>query len=188
MEMDKESLSVGGYRFFTEKDAQLARAEEQKIEYLEERIDYNSPESIRYVYEKSIHERVFKTPVGLQYLKRQQEFLKRQPDMEPDEVIDIPLYVAFGGELRERTNPSHARVEPSAKRDKQKTSLTISVILNVMLVLAIISMFCISFLSENPNMLNYERSITNKYAAWEQELTEREKAVREKERELNIQP
>ena len=40
MEMDKESLSVGGYRFFTEKDAQLARAEEQKIEYLEERIDY----------------------------------------------------------------------------------------------------------------------------------------------------
>ena len=31
MEMDKESLSVGGYRFFTEKDAQLARAEEQKI-------------------------------------------------------------------------------------------------------------------------------------------------------------
>ena len=25
MEMDKESLSVGGYRFFTEKDAQLAR-------------------------------------------------------------------------------------------------------------------------------------------------------------------
>ena len=57
-----------------------------------------------------------------------------------------------------------------------------------MLVLAIISMFCISFLSENPNILNYERSITNKYAAWEQELTEREKAVREKERELSIQP
>lgn len=187
MERDRESLSVGGYLFLTEKDAQLARAEEQKIEYLEERIDYNSPESIRYVYEKSIHERVFRTPVGLQYLKRQQEFLKRQ-DAALDGLMDIPLYVTFGGELREHTNPAHARVVPSGKREGQRAGFAISVILNVMLVLAIISMFCISFLSENPNMLNYERTITNRYAAWDQELTEREQAVREKERELNIQP
>lgn len=188
MEEEKGALSVGGYLFYTEGDAQLARAEEQKIEYLEARIDYSSPESIRYVYEKSIHERVFKTPVGLQYLKRQQEYLKSRPDMAPDSVIDIPLFIPFGGELREHTNPARARVVPSGRKNGQKYGLTISVLLNIMLVLAIIAMFGISFLSENPNIVNYERAITDKYAAWDQELTERERAVREKERELNIQP
>lgn len=188
MEMDKEALSVGGYLFFTERDAQLARAEEQKIEYLEARIDYSAPESIRYVYEKAIHERVFKTPIGLQYLKRQQEYLKGQPGTDGESVMDIPLYTAFDRELREHGNPVRARVAPSSKRDRLKDGFSISVILNVMLVLAIVSMFCISFLSENPNIINYERAITDKYAAWEQELTEREQAVREKERELNIQP
>ena len=37
MSSEKNALSVGGYLFYTEKDAQLARAEEQKIEYLEAR-------------------------------------------------------------------------------------------------------------------------------------------------------
>lgn len=187
IEKENESLSVGGYLFYTEADARLARAEEQKIEYLEARIDYTSPESIRYVYEKAIHERVFKTPVGLQYLKRQQEYLKSQPGIEPGDVTDIPLFITFGGEIREYANPARARVAPSAGRDRKKFGFTISVILNVMLVLAIISMFCISFLSENPNIINYERVLTNKYAAWEQELTEREQAVREKELELKLQ-
>lgn len=60
---EENNRSVGGYEFFTEKDAQLARAEEKRVEYLEERIDYTRPESILYVYEKMIKERVFKTPV-----------------------------------------------------------------------------------------------------------------------------
>lgn len=39
---------------------------------------------------------------------------------------------------------------------------------------------------EFTNILNYENAILNKYAAWEQELTAREQAVREKEQESGI--
>lgn len=187
MASDKESLSVGGFLFLTEKDAQLARAEEQKIEYLEARIDYSSPESIRYVYEKSIHERVFKTPIGYQYLKRQQEFLKSRPE-EAGTVRDIPLYTAFEGEIREHGNPVPSRILPSDRKEKEKARFMVSLIMNVMLAAAIVFMFYISFVSEQPNIINYERALTNRYASWEQELTERERVVREKEKELNIQP
>ena len=38
--------------------------------------------------------------------------------------------------------------------------------------------------SDNPNIINYRNAIVNEYASWEQELTEREKAVRRKEAEL----
>jgi len=188
MNTENNTLSVGGYLFYTEKDAQLARAEEQKIEYLEARIDYSSPESIRYIYEHTIQERLFKTPVGLRYLQKLRDFLLAQPETEPGSIMDIPLYMAFDGELRENANPARERVVPSKKkdRDKEKSRFTLSVILNVLLAAAIAAMFYISYVSEQPNVINYERTLTSKYASWEQELTEREQAVREKERELKI--
>ncbi len=188
MDSDRAKLSVGGYTFLTEKDAQLARTEEQRIEYLEARIDYTSPESIRYVYEQTIQERLFKTPVGLRYLRKLREFLIARPEIEPGDIMDIPLYMTFDGELRGSANPARSRVTPSKKRDidKEKARFTLSVILNVLLAIAIAAMFYISYVSEQPNVINYERAITSKYASWEQELTEREQAVREKERELKI--
>lgn len=188
MDSEKAALSVGGYLFLTEKDAQLARAEEQRIAYLEERIDYSSPESIRYIYEKTIHERLFRTPIGLRYLRKLRDFLLSQPEMDPKSVMEIPLYIPFDGGLREQTSPARARVAPSKKKDKdkEKSRFLLSVALNVMLVVAIIAMFVISFASDQPNIVNYERVITDKYATWEQELTQREQAVREKERELKM--
>ena len=55
-----------------------------------------------------------------------------------------------------------------------------------MLALAIVAMFVISFVSDQPNILNYERAITDKYASWEQELNQREQTIRDKERELKL--
>ena len=179
---ENQERSVGGYLFFTDKDAQLARTEEKKIEYLEARIDYSRPESILYVYEKSIHERIFKTPVGLGYLKGMREFLLAQEAIDPAKVMDIPLYSTFDGEIREQPAPVKTRIQPQKK--KEHPYFTFSVILNILLVLAICAMFAISLNSSNPNILNYEKNIKNQYAAWEQELTEREQAVREKEKEL----
>ncbi len=47
-------------------------------------------------------------------------------------------------------------------------------------------MLIITLNGTTPNAINYKNAITNQYASWEQELSEREAAVREKERELNI--
>ena len=188
MNDETPSLSVGGYLFYTEKDAQIAREEQQKIEYLEARIDYSEPEKIRYIYEKTIRERLFKTPVGWKYLEKLHDYLLAQPEIAPESVIDIPLYMTFEGEIREQGNPARERVIPSKKRnrDKEKERFVLSVVLNVLLAAAIACMFYISFVSEHPTILNYERALVGKYADWEQELTEREEAIREKELELKI--
>ena len=96
--------------------------------------------------------------------------------------------MTFDGELRAHAAPARERVVPSRKEDrnKEKNRFTLSVILNVLLVGAIIAMFYISYVSEQPNVINYERALTSKYASWEQELTEREQVIRETERELKI--
>ena len=71
---------------------------------------------------------------------------------------------------------------------REKTRFLFSVILNVLLVMAVAAMFSIALRSNNPNILYYERAITNRYAAWEQELTDRERVVRQKEAELLTEP
>ncbi len=180
---DNRNLSVGGYRFYTEKDAQLAAEELKKIEYLEARIDYSRPDSILTVYEKTIHERIFRTPVGMQYLKKLRDYLLERPEIDSERVPEIPLYQSFSGVIRERSNPAKNRIQT---KDGGKDGFKISVILNVLLILAVAAMFTITIRSDNPNILNYKRVITDKYAQWEQELTERENAVRERERELKL--
>lgn len=175
-----------GYSFYTERDAALAEEERRKVEYLKARLDYNNAESILRVYKKAIGERIFKSPVGLFFLREMQQYLMRQPDIDPTAVEAIPLYVSFEGEFREQSNPARNRVKPVQNQGAKKSpALRISVIANIGLAAAVIAMFAIALGARQANILNYERVLTDRYASWEQELTEREQAIREREREWN---
>lgn len=187
MDTTQGNRTIEGYVFLNDKDAEMAALERRKIDYLEERMDYSRPDTILRIYEKAIHDRIFKTPVGLNYLKGIQNYLLEQDIAATDQILPIPLYQSFGGELRENQNPAKKRVKPSEKKEKESrgSAFTISVILNGLLVLAIISMFVITLKAEQPNIVNYRRVLTDQYASWEQELTQREQAVRDKELELD---
>lgn len=179
-----------GFSFYTDKDAEMAELEHKKIEYLEARMDYSDPEKILKIYDKAIHDRIFKTPVGLFYLRQIQDYLLSQESIAPEKVAAIPLYQSFAGEVRSEQNPARNRVKLSDAKEKQEkraSALSISVILNLLLTAAVIAMFVIALNASQPNILNYEKAIKNRYAAWEQELTEREQVIREKERELEIE-
>ena len=58
---------VSGFAFYSEKDARLAEQERQKIAYLDKRIDRTNLESVLVIYKKALDDRVFRTPVGLEY-------------------------------------------------------------------------------------------------------------------------
>ena len=80
--------------------------------------------------------------------------------------------------------------EPEKKPEetkKEMTKLRVSMIVNVILALLVAGMFFVAMTGNNPNILNYKNAILNEYAAWEQELTDRENAVREREQELGIE-
>lgn len=174
-----------GYSFHTEEDAALAENEHRKVEYLNARLDYNDPENILRIYKKAIDERIFKSPVGLFFLKSLQRYLINQPGIDSDEVKPIPLYITFENEFREKSSPARNRVKPAPPEPEKKSpALRISVVLNIGLVAALIAMFVIALNANQPNILNYERVLTDRYATWDQELTEREQAVRAQERLL----
>lgn len=183
----EQSTAVEGFSFYTEKDARLAELERKKIDYLEERLDYSNPEKILQIYDKAIHDRIFKTPVGIFYLRQMQNYLMEQKQITPERIAPIPLYQTFGGELRFDKNPARNRIKVSDSQEKKASALSISIVLNLLMAAAIVAMFVIALTANQPNILNYERTLTNRYASWEQELTEREQLIREKERELKLE-
>ena len=184
MDNKREEWKVGGFLFGSEAYAKLARTEQEKIVYMEKRMQYDHPESVLTIYNRAIENRIFRTPVGFQYLQELLAFL-RENGLE-EQAHSIPLYQVFDQRTQERpAGVAQRRVQPS-RYSQLRASLRKSVILNILLILLVIAMFVITLTGNNPTILNYEQKLQNKYAGWEQELTKRENAVREKKRELSL--
>lgn len=183
-----EALTVDGYIFANKEDAELAKAEIKKIDYIEKHVDMSNLEVAASVYEKALSERYFQTPIGLEYLRDIQKSIENSQKSET-EVKPIPLYTTFKRISLNHSDNVKTRV---TKAKKNEMSLKMKY-RNAVLVAAIFGFLCLVMLlitlnGESPNAINYKRAITNQYAEWEQSLSEREAAVREKERELNLNP
>lgn len=178
-------LVIDGYRFGSMEDAMLAKMELQKIDILNQRLDYNNSNSVLLVYNKALENRVFKTPIGYEFMKKLQKYLLDNLDKIED-VQDIPLYNTFANTIRENPAIIKRRVDTKKAVDKKSMSLKTSILINIIMIIFAGIMFFITLDSKNPNIVNYEKSIVDRYAGWEQELSERENILREREKELNI--
>jgi hypothetical protein len=189
---DKVKLTVGGFLFATPEDAEQARQDIHRIEYLEQKINYQAPENLLAVYNKVLETKVFKTPLGWDYLHTMQVHL-RKSGIEAAKIAPIPLQSQLAPQQLSEVAESVAvsRIErrlahEKAEAAKIKTNFRRLASLCIVLAVLVAAMFIIAMTSNRPNILNYERVLQDKYAAWEQELTEREQAVRAKEQELDI--
>ena len=91
---DNNDLTVGGYTFLNIKDADMARNEIKKINYIESHTDMANLSYARKVYEKAIEDRYFKTPIGIEYLRNIQKELM-EDDIDANSISPIPLYGVY---------------------------------------------------------------------------------------------
>lgn len=183
----KDEYQVDGYLFISKEDRDLALEEKQKIDYFEEKTKGKNKTMMLNLYDSILDQKLFKTPVGFEYLRKLREELIAD-GYEESQIRPIPLYRNYSYKTGEEIDVSYVkrRVKPSSRKEKKAGYLQISVCFNLLLTLLVIMMFVITMKSDNPNILNYKNQILNEYASWEQELTERENRVREKERELSM--
>ncbi len=179
---EKTDFYVAGYRFGSIEDAKQAQKEEKEASYFESKLRGKEVQNILAAYDNILDEKVFKTPVGWEYLKSLQDKI-REMGMEEDYIRPIPMYVSYVHDESEQI-PIRQRIQPVPKKEDGSGKLRLSIFFNILLVIMVAAMFMIAVNSDNPNILNYETTIINKYASWDQELTERENKIREKEAEL----
>ena len=191
--MEQEnSLCFNGFMFENNEEVQDATAEFRKIQYLESKIDYADIKKVQAIYEKAVREGVFHTAPGLFYLKGIRDFLVREDERYEAVLPCVPIQGIVHKdkeqevEQRAKTRTAQAKREEKRKNEiqEQKTKFRLSVIINCVLGVAVLFMLWVALHTEEPNILNYEKAIKNRYAAWEQELTDREKTIRQKELEL----
>lgn len=183
---------VGDYLFTNKVDAQQALKEQEKINKIKEKLNNGYDVHLLYnVYNKCIETRTFRTPIGYDFLKDMRRALTDSDSVDSD-ILPIPMYTTFEHsadnamertmKFREETRQSQYR----KKKDLNEAKFKWSLFVNVVLLIVVGIMFYITTTGSNPNILNYENAIINKYSDWSDELTERENLIREKEAQLNI--
>ena len=175
-----------GYEFMSEEDAQKAEMDLQKIGVLKARFKNRGRGEMKAVYEKAIENKIFKTPVGWGYLMELRTKLIESGISEED-LIPIPLNISMTRHSAIENLSVKQRIKPERPPKNVQFGRVFPIVLNIILAILVIVMFIIVYNSDSDNIVNYRRNITNRYSAWEQDLSERERKVRLAERELGIQ-
>ncbi|MGN0154562.1 MAG: hypothetical protein ACI4A3_08925 [Lachnospiraceae bacterium] len=180
--MEEETLIVEGFEFPSYKEAQIALKEQQNIEVIRQKTPLSDPRAVYELYTKLIERNMFKTMVGYSFLYelRHRLIAEFQYDAEELPIVKLPKRMEYDkvGEFNQGV------METKLNRLlilKKRMSIVI-----VALLFMIFAMFVIAIVNPNVGYVNTENKILNKYSAWEEELQQREEAVKEKEKELNI--
>ena len=201
-----DRLVVQGFHFLTPQDAQKAGTDVERIKVIAPHMARPTAQSLLAVYEKSIQNKIFTTPVGWSFLQNIRQQLLSLGVTEA-QLMPIPMTTSFtrpvappaqqAAPVQPDPAPKPHRAERTRKQEKPKTPLWVmSVVLNLVLIGLVIAMFMVLNYGETVNMLNYKQQYTNEYAVMKQELQqeihdkkkellERERAVTERENALN---
>lgn len=187
-EKDKRKFMVGGYEFTSKEDAQIAKDELNAIKYVSSKTNSKDPKQVYRLYNKIIERKLFSTQIGMNYLKSLQTFIYKSSEIPNDKIQPIPINTDTQDEInirRERSEFKSELRDLSIKVARYKNNFTRVMIINVILVIIIVAMFIILNTSSNPNIINYEVNLQNKYAQWQEQLQSQEQSLNARENELN---
>lgn len=183
-----EKYIVDGYQFTNQKDYDDAKNEKKGIKYLTAQIDWNDSNRVRQLYCDLCEQKIFRTPIGIDFMKKMRANLTKSA--EGDKHLPYVCVPSVNAEEYEKA----VKIETKKREDsikemnransKLRGKLKTAVFLNILLIVVIIFMFILANTSSNPNIINYERKIQDKYAKWAEELKDKENELRARENAL----
>ncbi len=185
---ENKNYTVGGYTFKSKEAADEARNELNAIKYVSAKTNTKDSKQAYLLYNKLLDRELFKTHIGMDYLKGLQQFLYMSEDIPNDKIRPIPINYELRELLegkRELTNHKSVIRKLEKARDRYKDMYIKSLIINVVLVVAIIVMIIISMTSSNPNIIDYERKLQDRYATWQEQLEQQEESLKAREAQLD---
>lgn len=175
MDMKQECV-VDGFSFESEDVLTEAKKELEGVRYMKAHMNLEQPGQVLQIYQKMIGQRMFQTAVGRAYLRELQDYLYTMPQINNDQIPPIPI-----GDTVRVLDASGTTEALREQNEKNRRAFRLSVVVNCVAAAVIVVMFAIAASSNSPTILNYENKLIDKYSAWEQQLDERENAIREKE-------
>ncbi|SFQ06278.1 hypothetical protein SAMN02910358_00574 [Lachnospiraceae bacterium XBB1006] len=207
---NEKNYVVDGYVFETQRQAEQARREVEGIKYTKETLNMNEPEAVLNVYNRILRDKIFTTPIGYAFLRELQEYLIASPAIVNSEIHPIDFspvveqvkwddkesmrinkkrsvenYKAGQRELRQKQRLR--KQEETARGVAQyRKKFRLSLVMNLLLVMAIAAMFLMVHFSDVPTIVDYENKLIDRYEEWDRQLTEREQKIEEYEEKYHI--
>lgn len=186
----KDTYETGGFLFETKEEAELAERELEGIRYIKTKTDMENPEMVFQVYDNLVTQGLFETPVGYCFLNELREYLLRIPAIQNSDIKDIPIIrkkeekkSKAGNEEPKKKKAEKSKKERQERNVDYKSRCRLFMTITLILAISVITMMFLASTADNVNILNYENKLLDKYSAWEQELEEREAAVKELEQQ-----
>lgn len=178
MEDSKEvkGYVVDGYLFATEEEAKLAQRELQGIRFLQRNNNLKNKKVVLEVYQKLLTQGVFRTSVGLNYLKQLQNKLYKKGKGEY--ILPIPVNESAIKE-QASVDMEHVLQELNDVGAVYRRRFRICVAVIAILSAGLVYMLAVAATTNQPNILNYEEIIIDRYERWEEELQRREDKLKE---------
>ena len=197
--MSSKNTKIASYEFQDEWMFEEARKEYEAIQYIKEKTNLKDPGKALKLYKKMNEKPSFHTVIGFDFMQElrntiTQSGLYAEENLAKVKIArDLSKYshrynqdeaIPDGDNMNlKSTNTKKLRQE----FEKLKVSLRNTRIVVVFLAIIIIAFLYIAKNSDYGMMSDYETSILNKYANWEEQLKEREAAVTAKEKELDME-
>lgn len=201
--MAEDKYVVDGFRFNSKEEAAEAKNEYEGVSYMKSRTNMDNPANVYSVYKSLVEKNVFKTPVGMKFLYELKDILYKSGKYSKEEidelVISVPVRTLTAKQKKKNEKASRKEVIRGMKEldiESAYRNRFINVaILNVILIIAIVLIIMITTNSDNTNILNYKNRLDAEYSErendmvqWSNELNAREKALEEREKELENEP
>ena len=170
---------VEGFSFSTEEEYQNALREQKAAAYLKKQMSGKSAKDILKVYQQLLDQDLFHTQVGYAFLYELNRALHRQSSLSDTDIPPIPT--ALKKPVADKTK------DPKDFLVNRRLAMKVRTLrVFVMILLAVVvAMFGITLSGSTPTILDYETKLQDKYAAWEQDLSQREAALVKREAQLD---
>lgn len=182
----KERFELNGYAFQNKAEWEEGKRELEEISYIRAKMDMSDPAKLQKLYQGLVDKKTFVTPLGIDFLKELREELQRTGILKTEELAAIPVQLA---KKKSHRVDELAEVQGNKQRlltEYYKEKLKNARIVTFVLILLVGIMFLFTMLGPSSPFIDAEIKLQNKYAAWEQELTERENTIRQREQELQL--
>ena len=181
-----EKYVIMGYEFDNKASADTAKNELEMISKIKSQGNMSNHKIALSVYNKLLEDNLFKTPVGLEYLRSLQKELLAVKTIDKSEIKAIKI----NDEKNSEQQPDKKITEYSKNTDKNKKAaqkykdkFVKSLIVNIVLVIVIAAMFLIVKYSHRFDEQAFREQIENEYISWQNDLEERESYIQQWELE-----
>lgn len=173
----EKKFTFQGHTFDEEKQVILAKKEAEAIEYLRSKTDFNNLNQLIKLYNRILDKNMMETVIGIEFLNEIRSILLKSGMFEEEQIRPVPL-LPEARKMKKRVEEQKRSRERILLEYAERQNLILKIACFLLSVL-VIAMFVITLQGKrSPLAIKYEEQILNKYAAWAEELTQRERAIR----------